>query len=96
MNDTVGQIVQWATIGLAGVCCPICIGVAICKCIMKRREKKAREEELKVLEEARAHQAKGGFNLSSSSKSDEEFSSDSENANEAERQAKAARKEQRR
>ena len=51
MNDTVGAIVQYGTIGLAAICCPICIGVAICKCVIKKKEKKAREEEYAARQE---------------------------------------------
>lgn len=69
MNDTVNAIVQYGSIGLAAVCCPICIAVAICKCVIKRREKKEREAEIKALKEAQKNQAiavTGGYALSSS------------------------------
>lgn len=72
MNDTVGAIVQYATIGLCAVCCPICIGVAICKCIIKRKEKAAKAAEIAAIKEAnkgKPIQVDGGFALSSSSDS---------------------------
>ena len=73
MNETVSAIVQWGTIGLCAICCPICIGVAICKCVIKRREKQAREEEYQARKELNRQRdllhAKDGYEMSPSSSS---------------------------
>ena len=92
MNETVSAIVQYGTIGLAAICCPICIGVAICKCVIKKREKKAREEEEAAREEMNrernlAH-ADGGYVMSPSSSSSNHSSENSE-----EREIRHQRKE---
>ena len=44
LNDTAGKVVQWVTIVICAICCPLCIIVAIVMCIAKRREAKARAQ----------------------------------------------------
>ena len=37
MNDVIGEVIKWIIMVLCILCCPICIGLLICNCIMKRR-----------------------------------------------------------
>ena len=48
MND----IIQWSSIILCAICCPLCIGMAIYKCIRKQKDMEEYEE-MKKLNEMR-------------------------------------------
>ena len=40
----INAIIQWMSIVLCAICCPLCIGMAICKCLRKEREREEKEK----------------------------------------------------
>ena len=44
MNAKAATVIQWATIIISAVCCPILLTIAICMCVIKRKERVLNEE----------------------------------------------------
>ena len=38
LNEKAGTVIQWVVIIVCAVCCPICIIIAVCNCVLKRKE----------------------------------------------------------